>query len=95
MLNPQKIEILLDPSVRPLSHLLQGQLVLDPLYCPGDRGRDLLDAPLDGGLEEGDVTLPFGSPLHGLARDALVGAGEEHVKGGEGGDAGAAKGDDL
>ena len=95
MLNPQEIQVLLDPAVRPLGHLLEGKPVLDPLDGPRHGGRDSLDAALDRRLEECDVALPLWGPLEGLAGDALLGAREEHVEGGERGDAGRAEGEYL
>ena len=95
MLDPQKVKVLLDPVVRPLGHLLEGKSVLNLLDRSRNWRGDFLDAALDGRLEECDVALPPWRPLDGLPGDTILGTGQEHVEGGERGDACGAEGEDL
>jgi hypothetical protein len=69
--------------------------MLNPLYRPRHRRRYSLDASLDGGLEECDVTLPPRSPLEGLSGKSLLGTRSHQVERGEGADAGGAEAKDL
>lgn len=93
MLNPQKVQVLFDPSISPLGDLLQGKSVFDPLDGSGDGGSDLLDGALNGRLEEGDVSLPSGCPFEGLSGEALLSSRHHHVERCEEGDACAAESD--
>lgn len=85
----------LDGRVDALGHLLERQALVDALDGAGDGRLDALHAALDRGSEKGNVALPARRPLGGLLGQLLVGAGEEHVEGGEDDDAGGTHGEDL
>lgn len=71
------------------------KFVLNLLNSAGYRGRDPLDTTLNWRLEHGDVALPFGRPLGGLASDTLLGARDDHVERCEGAEATCPHAEDL
>ena len=89
------VHALLDAAVGVLGDLLEGQALVDALDRLLDGRGDALDGALGVGGEVGDVALPAGRPLCGLGGEALLGAGQQHVEGGEGADAGDAEGEQL
>jgi hypothetical protein len=89
------LEPLLDATLHRLGHPLEGQALLDTLYGAGNGRLDALDALLDGRGEVVDVLLPARCPFGGLLLHALVGAGHDHVEGGEDTGAGGAHDEDF
>jgi len=89
------VNALLDAPVDVLGDLLQRQALVNLLDGLLDRRRDPLDAALGVGDEVADVALPAGRPSRGLAGEALLGAGQDHVEGCESTDACDAEGQEL
>jgi hypothetical protein len=95
VLNAHPVEVLLDALVCPLGRLFQRKAVLDSVDGSLNRGRNALDAPLDGVPEHGDVALPPRGPLGSLLGETLLGARSHQVERGEARDASGAHAEDL